>query len=147
MKTIQTLLTTLFFISTLLLLLAACEDDNDQSIVKGSDGVVIDGKIYDATDTDNYTISDAEINGDSLMVTITSSGCDGDSWETRIIDSGNIAESFPEQRYIKLELVNNEACDGIPSRKFSFNIIPLRVSTEGVILHLEGWDDSLLYEF
>ncbi|MEQ8627567.1 hypothetical protein [Ekhidna sp.] len=133
------LLTSILF----MIVIGSCvsDDGNDQS-----SGVIIKESIYAQTETDNYTITEASIEGDILNVTIQSSGCDGSLWEAKLVDSGAIAESYPVQRFAKVSLTNTEMCDAIVTRSFTFDITPLRVEDQ-LYLNLEGWDGQLHYDF
>src|SRR5689334_1913312 len=72
---------------------------------------VINATAYANTSTNNYTIVSAIVNGNCLEVKISSSGCNGASWTTELIDSEAILKSNPPQRLLKLKLTNNELCN------------------------------------
>ena len=72
--------------------------------------VVLDNSIYETVESDFCSLKTAEIDGDCLSVNISASGCDGSTWVLTIVDSEEIAESMPPQRYLKLALANNEVC-------------------------------------
>ena len=114
--------------------------DDDQS------DLIVNQSIYRQTQTDHYTIEEAVIEGDNLTVTIQSSGCDGGSWQIRLVDSGGIAESYPVQRYIKIILENEELCDAIVTQTKTFDITSLQVEDQ-LYFNLEGWADQLHYDF
>ncbi|WP_420317720.1 hypothetical protein [Ekhidna sp.] len=108
--------------------------------------VIISQSLYNQTNTDSYTIENAAIDGDLLILTIQSSGCDGSDWVIKLIDSGAIAESYPVQRFGKIALENEELCDAIVSREYSIDISSLRVEDQ-LYLNLEGWEGQLHYKF
>ncbi|WP_405610132.1 hypothetical protein [Polaribacter sp. Asnod1-A03] len=93
-----------FFVLLNLILIFSCDDNN--VIVTKSESVIINAEIYQETTTNNYTIKDISMSEDILTVIIESSGCDGETWETTLIDSSAILESNPIQRNIKI-LLNN----------------------------------------
>ncbi|PWJ42802.1 hypothetical protein [Sediminitomix flava] len=101
---------------------------------------------YESTYTEGYEIEDAVIEGDSLSFTLHSSGCDGNSWEVALIDSEVIAESYPVQRYFKVSLTNTEACFAVISKTYTIDISALKNDSDKTILHIEGLEESLLYE-
>lgn len=142
MKTILLLLLPMAF-------LTACK--RNTSVADGHDnqeGLVVSEKQYQAAVTDNYTISKAVIEGDSLFITFGAGGCNSDRWKTSLIDAGRVAESNPVQRYLKLRLVNPEACAAYFSKKTAINIRPLRVAgTTTVSFNLAKWNQSLLYAY
>ena len=60
----------------------------------------------------------------------------------------NIAESFPPQRYLKLNLYNNEVCLAVFTKEESFDLTALRVEgTNEVLLNFEGFEESVLYTY
>jgi len=133
-----------------LLTFGACDSDgNTPASSEICDFMVeISSSEYGATTTTNYTIEDVQINQDCLVIQLSSSGCDGESWVVQLFDSGAIAESFPEQRFIALDLNNEEECDAVISRTYSFELTPLRISESGeVILNLDGWNGLISYVY
>jgi hypothetical protein len=132
-------------IALITLLLASCS--TEAPLVNSDGDVIINKELYDLTETNSYSIENAHIANDSLFFTLNSSGCDGSSWVAKLIDSGFIAESYPVQRFAKISLENEEVCDALPSRSFAINITPLKTSDDKIIIHLEGWESNLLYEY
>ena len=95
---------------------------------------------------DNYSIKNASISGDSLIVEITSGGCSGKSWVLKVVDSGAVAESYPVQRFIKIFLENKETCKALITRRFAIDITPLKVVGEDrIVINLERWRGVLFY--
>lgn len=109
--------------------------------------VVVDAQLYEKGTSSFFTLSDVNIVEDCLTLSVTSSGCSGDSWKFKLVDSGVIAESYPVQRYMRLLLTNNELCDAVITKKVSFNLTPIRTGEHKVIIHLKNWDESLLYTY
>ncbi|SNT20644.1 hypothetical protein SAMN05421640_2853 [Ekhidna lutea] len=126
-------------------LLISCSSDEPKKLASHTT-VVISESLYNQTKTDNYTIEEAVIVGDSLKVTLQSSGCDGSEWAVKLVDSGAIAESYPVQRFAKIALENTELCDAIVTKEYSIDITPLRVEDQ-LYLNLEGWETQLHYDF
>ena len=124
-----------------------CEEDDDLlEVVMCDQSVVIDSDLYVNLNSD--TFSHAEIVDDCLQIEITSSGCSGESWEFKLVDSGVVAESLPEQRNLKFKLVNEELCLAIFSREVSFDLTPLQVDgSNEVVLNIEGFNTSLSYKY
>jgi hypothetical protein len=109
--------------------------------------VMVDEALYKNGTSSQFTLSDVKIVEDCLTLTVTSSGCSGDSWKFKLVDSGAIAESYPVQRYMRFLLTNNELCDAVITKKVSFNLTSIRVGVDKVIIHLKDWDESLLYTY
>jgi len=128
-----------------------CEDDDIVEPQMGvCDEIIIANKaIFDNLVSDNFTFSKAEIVGDCLNFEIGASGCNGNTWEYKLVDSGAIAESLPEQRYLKFQLVNNEECLAVFTRTVSFDLTPLRINNNvnEIILNIDDLKPSLHYKY
>ena len=139
-----------FLLVSLSFLNMTCETDDDIGLSSDiCDQIAIVSKIqYDNLDSDNFTFVNVEIIDDCLNIEIEASGCSSDSWEFNLIDSRAIAESSPEQRYLKFQLVNNEACLAVFKKTVSFSLIPLRINgSHETILHLEDFEFPLNYKY
>ena len=132
----------------LLLMNFQCDEDNDHLISLCDEPVVVDNSAYETSESAFYTLINAEINGDCLHVNISSSGCNANTWFFNLIDSENIAESMPPQRYLKLELINNEACLAVFNKEQSFDLAPLRITgVNEVLLNIEDFPVPLTYTY
>ena len=123
--------------------------DEDDVVLSNCDtNVILDNALYDSAESAFYTVISAEVDGDCLLVNISSSGCDGNTWVFTLIDSEDVAESMPPQRFLKLELENNEACLAVFSKEQSFDLSALRVDDANeVILNIEGFPEPLNYNY
>lgn len=131
-----------------LIAILACNRKSSATVPGDQEGLIISGKLYQKTLTNNYTISNALIKDDSLFITFGAGGCSSDSWKTSVVDAGMIAESHPVQRYLRLGLTNNERCAAFFSKKIAVNIRPLRVGgTNTVVLNLNEWEQQLVYRY
>ncbi|TXG36553.1 hypothetical protein [Seonamhaeicola maritimus] len=137
-----------FFIIIFSFLNTQCEEDVIIDDLLCDFTTVIDETKYANLSSDNFTFVNAEIEGDCLSIEIGASGCDGSTWKFELIDSGAVAESFPEQRYLKLKFINNEDCLAYFERVISFDLTPIQVQgSNKIILHLDGLDESLEYSY
>lgn len=128
-----------------LLLNMQCDEDNVVFVPCGIE-VVIDNASYE--DAEVHNIEAVTLDGDCININISASGCDGSSWIMTLIDSENIAESFPPQRYLKLNLYNNEVCLAVFTKEESFDLTALRVEgANEVLLNFEGFEESVLYTY
>ena len=128
-----------------LLLNMQCDEDDIVFEPCGLE-VVIDNASYE--DAEAHNIETVTLDGDCININILASGCDGSSWIMTLIDSENIAESFPPQRYLKLNLYNNEVCLAVFTKEESFDLTALRVEgTNEVLLNFEGFEESVLYTY
>ena len=132
------------------LVLNACsKSEPDASFANNKEDVVIidHNAFYNAKGSD-YTINNAAIRGNLLELTLTSSGCTGNTFRASLIDAGAIMESYPVQRRIKIDLAKSEDCKALIQKKFVFDITKLRVDgVRTVTFHLDKWNTSLQYNY
>jgi hypothetical protein len=125
-------------------ILIACDEKNDNTNLQ-NETVFIDNNLYQETTTNNYTITDVQLEGHLLTIKISSSGCSANSWKAILVDANEILESDPIQRNIKLSLENNEACLAVFEKQFTFDITILKEEFSEVIFNLEGWNHQIKY--
>ncbi|WOD44210.1 hypothetical protein [Hwangdonia lutea] len=63
-----------------------CEDSDDVVDLDCDFTVIIDKEKYDNLHTESFKLSNAEIAGNCLTVTVSASGCDGNTWEYQLVD-------------------------------------------------------------
>ncbi|TYA74889.1 hypothetical protein [Seonamhaeicola marinus] len=138
----------LFCIAVLCCLMnTQCEDDVIIDTECDFTTIVSDSK-YAVASHNGLSFIEAIINDDCLTLKIGASGCDGSTWQFELIDSGAVAESLPEQRYLKLDFDNEELCDAYFERTFSFDLTPVQVQgSNKIILHIEGLENALTYSY
>lgn len=127
-----------------------CEDDiivtDFESVC--NDFVIVDKDQYDDLTSHNYTLISATISDDCLAINLGASGCAGNTWQFILVDSGAVAESSPEQRYLKFQLINEEDCAAFFEREVSFDLRPLQVTgSNQIILNIEGFSEPLTYSY
>lgn len=129
----------------------SCDSDDDNNPIYTSDcdlNTLISENLYDNAPDDQLSITSFEISEDCLELEFSSSGCDGSTWEVQLIDSGQLLESFPVQRNIRLSLENTEVCDAIISKTLSFDLTELQIQeADQVSLNLTNSGDQILYEY
>ena len=87
------------------------------------------------------------INDNCLKINFSSGGCNGDTWELKLIDSEDILESYPPQRNLRLSLKNEELCEAYITKELTFDISNLQVDGNKVQLNLTNSDKNILYEY
>ncbi|WP_109853056.1 hypothetical protein [Aquimarina sp. AU58] len=126
----------------------ACNSDDDNNNTDSCDQLtVISSKQYVDEPDHNLTISSLKINENCLKISFGSSGCSGDTWELKLIDSEEILETNPPQRNLRLSLKNEELCDAYITKEISFNILGLKVEGNRVLLNIKNSGDQILYEY
>ncbi len=94
-----------------------------------------------------FTIRNVNIQNDNIIISITYSGGCGAIGKSLIAGS-EIMESNPPQRHLKLFFTDWDQCEAAINVEWTYNITPLRVDGfNSVILHFEGWNIPLLYEY
>lgn len=142
----------IFVLITLLgMLFVACsDDDNNTGDVLQCDltSQIIEEDAFDEVITENYQISNVVLNQDCLEITLTSSGCDGSTWELNLYSTNAFYESLPLQRAVKLELINNEDCLAFVEKTVSFDLIPFRIEGQNEApLNITGWEEQVIYQY
>ncbi|TGV02497.1 hypothetical protein [Flavivirga rizhaonensis] len=141
----------LFVVSVMCCFLSIqCKDDDDikPTIDICDQKTVINKNIYNNLVSADFNFVRTEITDNCLTIEISASGCDGNSWEFNLVDSGAVAESSPEQRYLKFQLINEEACLAIFKKTVSFDLTSLQINgSNEIILRLEGLEPSLRYKY
>ena len=126
-------------------IIACNNDDNDSS---NCDKVtIVSSEEYETAPNDQLFINTLELNGDCLKINFSSSGCNGDTWSLKLIDSEIILESNPPQRNLRLSLKNEELCEALITKELTFDINELRVDGNQVLLNITNSDDQILYEY
>jgi hypothetical protein len=93
------------------------------------------------------TVDSLEIDNNCLKINFSSGGCNGETWEVKLIDSEAILESNPVQRNLKLSLNNGEACLAIVTKELTFDISNLQIDGNKVQLNITNSDKNILYEY
>ena len=109
--------------------------------------IIISKSEYNNAPNDDLTINILEIKDNCLIINYSASGCSGDSWELKLIDAGDILESYPPQRNVRLSLKNDELCDAYLTREISFDITSIQLEVKKLYLNIKNSGDQILYEY
>ncbi|PCI01859.1 MAG: hypothetical protein COB81_06625 [Flavobacteriaceae bacterium] len=123
----------------------ACNNNDDSN--NCNQVTIVSSEQYETAPNDQLFINTLELNGDCLKINFSSSGCNGDTWVLKLIDSENIMESNPPQRNLRLSLRNEEDCEAFITRELTFDVNELRVNGNQVLLNITNSDDQILYEY
>ncbi len=128
--------------------LSCSKDDDNENSSSCDFATLISLAQYANAPSDQLTISNLEIKGNCLKVNCSSNGCNGDTWELKLIDSESILESSPPQRNLRLSLKNEELCAASITKELTFDISNLQVvDGNKVRLNLTNSNESILYEY
>ena len=135
----------LFLFSFFLML--SCQDKIDNNLC--NQAILIDSNAYSNTTSNNFFINSIEIIDNCLIINYGASGCDGNSWQEKLIDSELILESSPPQRNLAFSLENFELCTAYFTKEVSFDISSLQVGGQSVFLNIENGENDfkVLYEY
>ena len=131
------------------ILFSSCEKDkNDTSNgVNVDNTIIVDNTLFNSATSDDFDFTDVEIVGDSLKITISYGGGCGDI-DIKLIDYEDIMESYPAQRNIRLILIDEDPCEALLTKEFSFDLTPIKISSQNkILLNLTGWDSQMLYQY
>jgi len=143
MKTVSILLA--IIISSFLL--TNCDEDDNNTSVPCGQYAIISNSEYSSAPTDFLIINSLSITGECFTINFSASGCSGDTWEVKLIDSGAIMESYPLQRNLILSLKNEEECEAFITKEMTFDISNLQVDDNPILLNITNTDDQILYEY
>ena len=127
------------------LVFTMCNDVSDKPSCLNE--VIVDAERYEDAPDDNLEIMEARIEGDCLYIRMASGGCDGSTWEVQLLTDGNVMESAPPQRNIRIALKNEEVCDAWITRDYSFDISALQAGGNEVLLNLINSEQQLSYSY
>ena len=116
----------LFLILVGLAVLSCSKDDDKENPIKCDLETLISTEQYTTAPSDQLTINSLSINDNCLKINFSSSGCNGDTWELKLIDSEDILESNPPQRNLRLSLKNEELCLAYITKELTFDISNLQ---------------------
>lgn len=134
------------FMSVILFGFLACNNDDNSSTICDMT-TLVSSERYENAASDPLTVKALEINGDCLKIRLSSGGCSGDTWELKLIDSGDILESMPPQRNLRLLLKNKEECLAIVTKEVTFDISNLKFDGSQVQLNITNSDEKILYKY
>jgi hypothetical protein len=142
----------LSYLSSLFLVLLTTQcikDDGVNSVPTNCDALtLIDSFTYENAATSPYTINSAVLNDDCLVINISASGCDGNSWLIELLDSGGVSDSNPPQRSTKLFLTNDEDCLTVINRVRSFDLSTLQIDDASeIMINIDGLSEPILYSY
>ncbi|MBB3696818.1 hypothetical protein KMW28_22750 [Flammeovirga yaeyamensis] len=141
------IITSIIYLLPIIIFIACQKNDGQDTpdLDQNLNEVIISLEEYNLAPRDYVALESYKIEDDSLKITYSSSGCSGDSWEVRLIDSGLILESYPPQRSLVFSFKNDEACEAYITKEIAFDISKLKIEDDSVYLNLTNWGVSVLY--
>ena len=112
--------------------------------------VIISMTEYENAPDSYVEIIEAKIEDNYLKIKFSASGCDGNSWNVKLICMGDYMKSNPPQTSLRLSLDNNEDCTAVITKEISFNLDPLieyfrHFGINKIYLNISG--KSILYTY
>ncbi len=131
------------------MLLSHCKKDKEGSALnpQNESSIIVDAMLYENAPRDEFLFDHVEITDDSMRISIQYGGGCGNI-EVKLIDSETLMESLPVQRFIRLSLRDEDPCEALITEDFTFDLSPVQdTSYDKIILHLDGWEPELVYEY
>ena len=126
-------------------------NSNDEPTIENKCNVsseIISSEDFSAVSYSNYVITKVEINEDCIEITFSSSGCGTELWKEHLFSVDSFYTTFPYQRALKMELINEELCEANFIKTVSFNLIPLQLEGQDLLpLNIYGWNEQVIYEY
>ncbi len=139
--------------------LTSCDKEDDHQIKNTETSVsnskqvncdlktIISAELYKNDLNNSLSINSIILDENCLKVSYSSSGCDGNTWEIQLIDSGEVLESDPVQRNLKLSLKNDELCLFEITKEVSFDLSNLKGDGDRSVLHIKNWNTPIIYKY
>ncbi len=109
--------------------------------------IIVDNILFENAPNDSSDFDNVEIVKNCLKITVFYSGGCGNV-EFNLVASEMIMESYPPQMNIRLSLKDEDHCKAYIMKEISFDLSPIHTLVSNqVILHLENWDEVILYRF
>lgn len=108
---------------------------------------IISSELYSSAPADQLDVNSIEIIGDCLKINFSASGCNGESWELKLIDSEVVMKSNPPQRNLRLSLKDTEECEAYITKTVFYDISNLQLDGGKVKLNLTNSDKSVWYTY
>lgn len=125
----------------------SCSNDDNANQNNCDFKTIISGEQYVNAPDNQLVINSLDINDNCLKINFSSAGCEGNTWELKLIDSGDVMESNPPQRNLRLSLKNEELCEAYITKELTFDITNLKVNGNKVQLNIINSDENILYEY
>lgn len=125
----------------------SCSNDDNANQNNCDFKTIISGEQYVNAPDNQLVINSLDINDNCLKINFSSGGCEGNTWELKLIDSGDVMESNPPQRNLRLSLKNEELCEAYITKELTFDITNLKVNGNKVQLNIINSDENILYEY
>jgi len=140
------------FLIFIILTIFGCSNDDDNRNPNPSPNnceleTVISAEQYDKAPSHQLVINNLEIEKNCLKIDFSSGGCDGSTWEIKLIDSEVVLESNPPKRNLRLSLKSKELCEAFITKEVTFDISKLQVEGNKVQLNITNSDKNILYEY
>ncbi len=137
----------LLMVLGIIFITTGCTNDDSNNSMACDLKTLISSEEYANAPSDQLTINSLKITENCLKINFSSSGCSGDTWELKLIDSEDIMESNPAQRNLRLSLKNGEACTAFITKELSFDISNLQIDGNQVLLNITNSNDEILYKY
>lgn len=130
----------------------SCSDDDTNCCLPvpecGKYALTVDDEAFLQVETENYSITHVVLNENCLEITISSSGCSGNTWEENLFSSVSVYTVHPNQKALKMELINEELCLAIVEKTILFDLTFLQIEGQNqVVFMLEGWEEPIIYVY
>jgi hypothetical protein len=131
-----------------MIFISCSDDDPAANETCDSNAEVIAETIFNDINTSNYGISDVNLTGDCLEITIGSSGCNAEQWQMNLYSTDSFYTVYPYQRAVKLKLINNQLCLAVFQKTKSFDLTPFQIKGQNQVpLNIEGWSTTIIYKY
>lgn len=134
----------LILILSIIFSLSGCSKENDPIDCITT---IISNEQYLNSTSDTFDFKDISIKDGCLNISVNYGGGCGEV-SAILVDSGDILESNPAQRKLRLLFTDNDECEALKKMDFYFDINNLKIDDDNkVLLNFENTDLTVLYEY
>ncbi len=109
--------------------------------------VIVSKVQFEQAAKDMFNFKAVTLDQDCLSITISYGGGCGEV-SAKLIDSGDVAESLPVQRYLRLAFKDDDLCEALLDTTFLFDLTPIRVAEDNTVrFTLDGWSREFFYNY
>ena len=136
----------MFLILSIFFLITGCSEEETKQQEK-CNAVIIDSNQFNNSQSDPFNFISLNFENECLKIkTRYGGGCEEVS--AKLIDSGDVFESNPVRRNLRIVFTDNDECEALIEKNFYFNISNIQVDSERkVLLNFQGSDLTYLYEY
>ncbi len=139
--------TSLIYLFLLVFSITNCSNNQDPKRLLNSDTIRVNDNLFLNAPDDTYQITEVNIVGNTLNITITyGGGCGNINYD--LFAPTGYDDSLPLQKDVRLAFEDRDNCEALVELELSFNIEQIQVEgTNQIRINLTGWETPIDYSY